>query len=85
MMEKNYKTRIKNNHPVFGENQYVTGVVMGMLTMIAGEDHIGLTLFDRKTGDHVFQSRTTEEKYNYFVSRVNEKYPGLCEFDTIVE
>ena len=81
MEGKRYFTNIKNNHPVFGGNAYVRGVVMGIMVTTCDGDWVGPQWVDKKTEDHAFEVATTPEKYQLFAERVEKKYPGLCEFD----
>ena len=81
MEGKKYYTLIKNNHPVFGNNTFVRGVIMGIMCTTCGEDPIGPQLVEKGTDNHIYQVTTTLTKYQLFVGRVEKKYPGLCEFN----
>ena len=77
-----YSTLVKGNHPVYGNNEYVVGVIMGIMSVVT--DHIGSTgpiLVDAETGNHILRVRTTAELYGVFERFVERKYPGLCEFN----
>lgn len=90
---KDYYTRIKNDGSVFsGGNEYVLGVIMGIMLSVCVEytDDDFLTklcrntthiLKDNRTGDAVYRVRTTHELYDAFMSIVERYYPGICEFD----
>lgn len=85
MAEKRYYTRVKNDHPVYGNNSYVCGVVMGIMSTTVGDGpdfrRVGPMDVSEKTGDHIMNVKTTEELYQLFAERVEKRYPGLCEFD----
>lgn len=90
---KNYYTRIKNNDPIVGGgNEYVQGVIMGVMTSVCRDcvDDDFLTfiskgtiriLRDKQTGDHIYTICTTDELYDKFKSIVEREYPNVCEFD----
>lgn len=90
---KSYYTLIKNNdQDVGGGNRYVQGVIMGIMESVCvhcvddeflryiakGTPRI---LVDRRSGDTVYCIHTTKELYETFTNIVNQKYPGVCEFD----
>ena len=90
---KDYYTRIKNDDPVIGGgNKYVQGVVMGIMTSVCEEcvddeclkwvaRGTSKILVDKRTGDHIYCIRTSQERYDMFAIIVEKVYPGICEFD----
>ena len=85
MKGKTYFTLVKNDHAVFGNNAYVRGVVMGIMTTTCDGDPVGPQWVEKETDDHYFEVATTDTKYQLFAERVEKKYPGLCEFDVKIE
>ena len=81
MKGKTYYTLVKYNHPVFGGNNYVRGVIMGMMTTICYGDQIGPVRVSALSSNHYLEITTTEARYRLFKERVEERYPGLCEFN----
>lgn len=98
MMNKSYNTkyyftRIKNDSAILGGgNEYVRGVIMGIMTSVCVEctNDEFLTWYsrgtvrilkDNHTGDDIYEILTTDELYDKFRSIVDAWYPGLCEFD----
>lgn len=91
MSYKTYYTRLR-----FGTcamDKYVQGVIMGMMLAICktgeaecerinwkGSNIIGK---DKNTGDYIYSTVTTRERYYDFMEAVEKMYPGTCEFDII--
>ena len=90
---KDYYTRIKNDDSILGGgNEYVTGVIMGIMESVCVEcvDDDFLTklsqrtvriLKDKRSGDYIYKIKTTDELYAKFAAIVERQYPRLCEFD----
>lgn len=85
MKGQRYFTLIKNDHPVFGGNAYVRGVIMGIMATTCDGDWIGPVAVEAETDNHFFKVATTPAKYQLFANRVEERYPGLCEFNVNVK
>lgn len=80
MEKKIHWTRIKGEDKVFGRNDYVTGVIAGISSVVCG-DAVCPHLLDRETGDTIVNAVCTPSVYQIFVGLVSKKYPNLCEFD----
>lgn len=81
MEGKRYFTRIDDKHEVYGSNPYVHGVIMGIMSTISYGDPVGCNLESVNHDETIMQIVTTADKYALFMERVEERYPGLCEFD----
>lgn len=78
---KKYKTKVKNDHKIYGQNEYVLGRISGLQYAYCGGDpKIGYAVMrgEEKT---IFTAECSEEQYERFKTVVEEMYPGLCEFD----
>ena len=86
MDKRSFWTTIKGDANVFGRNDYVRGVIMGIQYVVCGKDSVTAPLLgDKATGDVHFRVKCSEKLYNLFAKIVEEKYPCLCEFDAKVE
>lgn len=90
MTYKTYYTRLKHN--TVSADKYVQGVIFGMMLSICTVGETGLDERinwkgcnivgkDRKTGDYIYSTATTRERYYEFRDAVEKFYPGTCEFD----
>lgn len=89
MTYKHYYTRLK--HDTVTADKYVQGVIFGMMLCICkvggpGSKKInwkesGIIGTDKKTGDRIYNTITTHERYHDFMDAVEKFYPGACEFD----
>lgn len=86
MDKRSFWTIIKGDVNVFGRNDYVRGVIMGIQYVVCGKGSVTTPLFvDEETGDAHFGIKCSEKLYGLFADIVEKKYPGLCEFDAKVE
>ena len=82
MEERIFNTLVKHDHK-FGENKFVRGVIVGIRYAVLHYDR-GIELANEKimrTGDVIIPAQCTAEEYEKFKTLVEERYPGLCEFD----
>lgn len=75
-----FKTFIKGDHKVYGENDYVVGRISGISLMICGEPCAPNDFFD-ETKDYVIHHNCSLKRYKTFKKIVEEHYPGLCVFN----
>lgn len=84
-MKRIYWTKVNGNHEIFGVNpDYVRGRISGFLEVLCGKS-IAPTSRDPETDDAHMGVKCTEEQYRVFRKLVEERYPGLCEFDVDFE
>ena len=82
-MEKRYfHTLVKHDHK-FGDNKFVRGVINGIrYALLHYDQRIELAnILKTDTGDAIIPAICTAEEYEKFKTLVEERYPGLCEFD----
>lgn len=81
MDKKMFWTRIKGDHKVWGNSEFVKGVIVGIQYIICGSNTDTHMRSDEETGDVFLSVRCTTTLYQVFVGAVEKRYPKLCEFD----
>lgn len=81
MEKKTYRTLIKAAHPVYGGNEFIIGVIVGILSVTTGDSRLGLIEVDMETGNHIIPVYATFTDYMVAVGLIEKRYPGLCAFD----
>lgn len=82
MDKKIFKTLIKKDHKL-GEREYVYGRVSGFQSVICDEG-VDTSYVNKMTDKGtILTTECTEEQYEKFRIKVEESYPGLCEFDVV--
>ena len=82
METRYFNTLIKHDHK-FGENKFVRGVITGIrYALLHYDKKIELSnVLMEDTGNVIIPAVCTAEEYEKFKTLVEERYPGLCEFD----
>lgn len=84
-MKRIYWTKVNGANDRFGENnKYVRGRINGFMEVLCGRNYTP-TFLDPENGDAHISVKCTEEQYQVFRKLVEERYPGLCEFDVEFE
>lgn len=82
MFKKRFQTAIDGKHKL-GSNDFVLGRIMGIMhIMCDGQISGNFALKRNEELDlWILTTECTRRRYNAFVDRIEEEYPGLCVFD----
>lgn len=84
-MKRIYWTKIDGTNETFGKNfSYVRGRISGFMEVLCGKNCTP-TYIDPETRNVHMSVKCTEEQYRVFQKKVEEHYPGLCDFDVEFE
>ena len=81
MERKRYYTKVKNDHKIYGQNEYVLGRISGLQYAYCDGNPVIGHATQRGEDKTIFIAECSEDKYEKFKTVVEELYPGLCEFD----
>lgn len=78
-MEKTkYRTLVKYDHEKYGRNSYVKGLIAGYLDILCGIKSPWKEISDIGV---MIETKCPDKAYEVFRTKVEKRYPGLCEFD----
>lgn len=79
-----HTTMVRGDHKLSG-NKYVLGKISGIADVIFGDKNMYCWQSHEKENVRYFTVHSKPWKYEKFKKRVEEFYPGLCEFDVILK
>lgn len=79
MRKTRFITRIKGNHRL-GKKEYVQGVIVGIQTVLCREEHMEAPWYNM-AGDTFIPVTCYAWRYKRLMCAVEDRYPGLCEFN----
>lgn len=82
MDKRRFRTLIRGDHKL-SQNDFVQGKIVGYMDAFCSEyDGIEFAIRNnRETGEAILTVETSPGAYSVFQSFVEDRYPGLCEFD----